>query len=93
MFNVFDLIETSTLERSQDFQGFQNNVLSILCEMLIKQTLKNSKSKRNDETDLCISSSKVVSATTHVITKELEHSTTISSIGDFDATKKSVSKV
>ena len=36
---------------------------------------------------------KIVSATTPVISKALEHSETTLSIGDFDATKKSVSKV
>ena len=36
---------------------------------------------------------KIVSATTPVISKALEHSETTLSIGDFDLTKKSVSKV
>ena len=57
--------------------------------MLIKQTLKKSKSKT---ADLCILSSKVVSATTPVISKKQEHSETILSIADFYATKKSVLK-
>ena len=59
MFNAFDLIETSILERSQEKterkKGFQNNVPSILCKMLVKQMLKKSKSRTNDEIDLCIS--------------------------------------
>ena len=58
-------------------KGFQNNVLSILHKMSIKQTLKKSKSKTNDEISLCISSSKVVSSTNPFISKEPEHSKTI----------------
>ena len=61
--------------------------------MSIKQALKISRGKTNDEIDLCTSSSKVVSTITPVISKEPEHSGTILSIGDFDATKKNVSEV
>ena len=60
--------------------------------MSIKQTLKKTKSKTNDEIGLSISSSKVVSATTPVNSQEPGNSETILSIGDFDATKKSVWK-
>ena len=61
--------------------------------MSIKQTLKKSKSKTNHEIELCISSSKVVSATTPVISKEVEHAEIVLRIGGFDATnKKNVSK-
>ena len=73
MFIMFDLIKTSMFERSQEKKeiekGFQNNVLSNQCKMSIKQTLRKSKSKTIDEIDLCISSSKVVSATIPVISK------------------------
>ena len=61
--------------------------------MSIKQTFKKSESKTNDEIDVCISSSQVVSATTPVICKQPEHSETILSIGGFDPIKKSFSKV
>ena len=80
-------------EKKERKKGSQNNALNILCKMSIKQTLKKSESKTNDEIDLCISSTKVVSATTPVIRKKLEHSETILSIRDFDATKESVPKV
>ena len=61
--------------------------------MSIKQKLKKFKCKTNDEFDLCISPSKVVSATTLFISRKPEHSETILGIEDFDATKKNVSKV
>ena len=62
---------------------------------LIKQTFKKVKSKTSEELyhDLIISSKKVASAPTPAVIIEVEHYEKILSIGDFNATKKSVSNV
>ena len=63
----------------------------------IKESFKKLRSKsseeNNDDIELVISSEKVVSAPTPVVINEVEHSETTLSIGDFNATKKRVSKV